>query len=139
MSMINPKKVAFETEKDVIDYVSRGLPPTKKNYREFINRVRCPLADLDDGTYNDMVGNTVIIEESLFLNCDKDTLERSLERVYENRRRNRNIALAAIGIVAGVLIIGATRSEKKDRSEVSDSGKGASIDMSPDNFPEVDV
>lgn len=137
MSIIDPKKVVFETEEDVVDYVSRGLPPTKKKYKEFINRVSSPLSDLDMDD-SEIVGDTVIIRESLFLNCDKDTLQRSLERVYANRIRNRNIILTLAAVTAGAILFG---SIKSSRSKDSNEGEkeNTSMDMSPDRFPEVDI
>lgn len=137
MSIIDPKKVVFETEEDVVDYVSRGLPPTKKKYKEFINRVSSPLSDLDMDD-SEIVGDTVIIRESLFLNCDKDTLQRSLERVYANRIRNRNIILTLTAVTAGVILFGSIKSSRCKDSD-ADKKENTSMDMSPDRFPEVDI
>lgn len=137
MSIIDPKKVVFETEEDVVDYVSRGLPPSKKKYKEFINRVSSPLNDLDMDD-SEIVGDTVIIRESLFLDCDKDTLQRSLERVYANRIRNRNIILTLAAVTAGAILFGSIKSSRcKDSDE--DKKENTSMDMSPDRFPEVDI
>lgn len=137
MSIIDPKKVVFETEEDVVDYVSRGLPPTKKKYKEFINRVSSPLSDLDMDD-SEIVGDTVIIRESLFLNCDKDTLQRSLERVYANRIRNRNIILTLAAVTAGAILFGSIKSSRCKDSD-TDKKENTSMDMSPDRFPEVDI
>lgn len=138
MSIIDPKKVVFETESDVVDYVSRGLPPTKKKYREFINRVSSPLSDVDVDD-SEIVGDTVIIRESLFLDCDKDTLQRSLERVYANRIRNRNIILALAAVTAGAVLFGSIKSGKSKDSSDDSKKENTSMDMSPDRFPEVDI
>ena len=111
--IINPEKMVFENTTDIIDYVSRGLPPTKKNFEKIIFKVKHPDSE-ETGT------NEVYIPERLFINCDNDTMTEALNRVYANRIRNRNVAITtAIGIVAIGLIFGKMSSgkHKKDKDE----------------------
>ena len=108
---MKPEKIAFEYASDVVDYVSRGMVPTKKNFEKVINKVKNP--DEDDPTTT----NEVYIPSRIFINCDKDTMDIALRRVYENRVRNRNIGIGIIGAMAIGLLIGGIASRSKDHEE----------------------
>lgn len=113
MSVFNPKRIVFESEEDVIDYVSRGLPPTKKNFDQFITAVKSPADELS------VKGDGVSIPRSIFIECDNATMDIALRRVYANRIHNRNILLTTAGIIAGVICIGAIRSNCKKDDDVT--------------------
>ena len=99
---IDPKRVMFESQKDVIDYVSGGiLPPSKSQFEEMINRVRNPLDSTKDTT--SLVGNDVIITDKVVPDDEKEMLDKVLRRVYENRVKRRN-AYILIGVLAGVAL-----------------------------------
>ena len=95
--LCNPERVIFEYKTDVIDYVTKGMVPTKKNFNQVMEKVRTPdVVKPDQGVY---------IPDGLFLNSDRYSFEDIMQRVYKNRVRNRNIGLGVAGIVvAGVLI-----------------------------------
>ena len=111
--IISPEKMVFEDSTDVIDYVSKGMVPTRKNFEKVMLRVRCP----DSVKRND----EVYIPNHIFINCDNDTMYKCLDRVYKNRVRNRNITLGIVGIVAAALLIGKVSDSKKEKVESTDT------------------
>lgn len=80
----SPDKIKFESRNDVIDYVTKGFPPTKKNYA----KVKAIVAK------SDAVG---LDEHSI----DAELFNSMLDRVYHDQVRNRNIM---IGIAAGLTV-----------------------------------
>lgn len=113
--IIKPEKMVFEDTNDIIDYVSRGMVPTRKNFEKVMFKVRCP--DTNDKKEE----NQVYIPEHLFINCSESDLAYALDRVYENRRRNQKIGIAAILITIGIgCLLGgaASNNKKKEESEI---------------------
>lgn len=121
----DPTKIVFENTNDVIDYVSRGMVPSRKNFEKVMCAVRFPTpegATSEEGSVN--------IPARLFIDCDTDTMNEALQRVYENRVRNRNIGLGVIGIIAAGLIFGKVSGKKKDKNNVDDMDSfGMDIDF----------
>lgn len=116
MLLTNPYKVKFENETDVVDYVTRGLPPTSKNYTAVMNavrKVRRGITDEDDEQPH------VFINPDMTINCDDETFEKIMDRIYENRIRNRNIGIGVSGaVILGVLVgLAKHRSSSKDDDE----------------------
>ena len=109
--IIKPERIVFEDKRDVIDYVSRGMVPTRKNFERVMYKVRCPDDEKSDDFY---------IPSRLFIDCDTDTMNEALQRVYENRVRNRNIALAITGVVVAGIIIGGVRSKNNSANSTDD-------------------
>lgn len=103
----NPTKILFEDEKDVIDYVTKGLPPTKKNFAKVIN-----------GLNNN--GDGIHIGENVFSNeNDRELINHALNIVYENRVKNRNITiLAMVGLFTAGLFIGTSTTSRKYEKEI---------------------
>lgn len=128
MSIINPEKIVFETNVDIIDYVTRGLPPTKKNFEKVISKVINP--DPDENSTCE-VGKNVYIPGRLFFKCDNDTMEQALTRVYENRIHNRNMMLAAAGVVIAGIIFGSIKSNSKKKEDEINSISDVDMSTSP--------
>lgn len=103
----NPKKMVFESTNDVVDYVSKGMIPSRKNFEKVMLRIRRPDTTHEEGQ--------VYIPEHLFINCDNETLNSTLERIYANRVRNRNITIGVIGGIAAVLLFGGMSSKKNKK------------------------
>lgn len=102
----NPTKILFENEKDVIDYVTKGLPPTKKNFAKLING----LSNNDDSIH---IGENMASNE-----IDHEMISHALNIVYENRVKNRNVTiLAMVGLFATGLFIGTTTASHKYEKE----------------------
>ena len=95
MILVNPKEVKFESSTDMIDYVSKGLPPTKKNFDALVTMIN------DDDLY---------IEGSTFMN--KQQFIDGLTRVYENNCRKRNAILIGAGVVVVAGVAGAIAYKK---------------------------
>ena len=108
--IINPEKMVFENTIDIADYVSRGLPPTRKNFEKLIIKIRKP------DTEEPAKPGELYISDRLFINCDNDTMDKTLTRVYENRIHNRNLTIGGvIGlIIAGIFIGGVSRKNSKN-------------------------
>lgn len=115
MSIVKPERIVFETESDLIDYVGRGMVPTKKNFQKFIIKVHNPD---DENIYGPGDITQVSISKNLFLkDCDPETMDRILTRMYQNRVHNRNVMLAVGGIIGGILAVGMIGSGCKHRKE----------------------
>ena len=119
--LINPEKLVFENPYDVINYVSKGMVPTKKNFDKVISKVRFP--DNDDSNHNEKP----YIPNRLFIDCDTETMYMALNQVYKNRVRNRNISVGLLAILAAGLLIGGARS--KSKSDDKDDFDSVTIDM----------
>lgn len=93
--MIVPtKKVSFETKEDVINYVTKGISPSKKNF-------------------NQVLSKSEKLVDSPFTNND-------LKLVYENKRRNETMGLIFAGIgMAGAFMFG-KRCERKSYDDKID-------------------
>jgi hypothetical protein len=115
---MKPCKIRFESKRDVVDYVTRGLlPPSKEDFDQFIAKVKHPdnitavAARMEEGKEVVIPQNVVSIDDSIIL-------EKVLTRVYENRVRNRNkiiVGLGVIGLLALAFIIrGDTKEEVQD-------------------------
>lgn len=103
----DPKFIRFESTTDVVDFVSKGLPPTNRQFTELMQGLRNPTTTDEPSD----AGIKVIIrpEDLEGWYKDDDTLHevtKVLERVHHNRVVNRNIAIAvgAVAVVGGVLI-----------------------------------
>lgn len=110
--LINPENVVFETENDIIDYVSKGIVPSRKNFEKVMSKVRIP-------DYEKIEGQ-VYISKNMFIKCDQETLDFALNRVYKNRVRNRNICIGSLALIliAGLLL--GNKSDKKDKYDEDD-------------------
>lgn len=117
MSIISPEKIVFETEADLIDYVTKGFVPTKKSFEKFMSKMYNPNGEDE---VRDPNSNEVFIPDRVFFNCDRDTMDMVLRQVYANRVRNRNIMLTAIGVIGGIMLIGTIRGghKKKDDDDI---------------------
>jgi len=105
---MNPENIKFESTEDVIDYVTKGLPPTRKNYEKIVEKIIYP----DDPNYPDN-NKEVILSENIFKVTDNETFMHTLDRVYDNRINNlKNIAIGA-GI--GACIFGLFKLFKKSK------------------------
>ena len=114
--LTNPEKIVFESTDDIVDYVSKGIIPTRKNFEKIIIKVASP--DAYGSTKVDR--ESVHIPEHLFINCDKETMRQAVARVYENRVRNRKITLGILGTIALGLLIGGINSGKKNDDDEDD-------------------
>lgn len=97
--IISPKRVMFETEKDIIDYVSKGLPPSKDNFKLLIDMIKDPYGE------SNIQNNKMNIDPSILLKQDKETLEKVLKRVYENRVTDKNNICTGICIGIAVIVL----------------------------------
>lgn len=111
MIFVKPEKVYFENQNDVIDYVTKGLPPRKKDFDKVIGSI---------GVEKKEEGKPFIPEA--VLDMDASELKDVLHRVYEDNRKNYMIGgIVAGSIIVGLvaaLIIGGGDDKKSDNEEV---------------------
>lgn len=115
--MINrkPETITFGSIQDIVDYVTKGLPPSKQNFDKMIFKVRNPD---DDDTMIDNDGEPqVVIRERSLMQYDNDQLADVLERVYRNNVRNRNLTIGIGTIVTAVLLGSLIRTKAELREE----------------------
>lgn len=128
--IIKPEKVSFETPEDIIDYVSKGLVPTKKNYlklKEAIKISKEPVEDFDedydywdDDIMEDIIPEKdVIIPKSIMMNISDETFNRVLDRTYKNRVRNRNVIIGMIGTLAIGALISSNGKSSKNKENIN--------------------
>lgn len=122
MMVVQPERIAFTEQDDIIDYVTKGLPPTKKNFEKVISKVKNP-DNSGDFYYRNApkAGVEVVINDYVVPYDQRDQLDHTLKRVYKNRIRNRNTALIVGGLVVigaiGILLGGGGGSSKKNVSD----------------------
>ena len=87
--------IKFESQNDVIDYVCKGLPPRKVDYKRLITTIR--------GTN---VDDKIHVDPSVKESIDVNTFTKVLDHVYENNvhRRNIFIIVCVVGCVVKTLI-----------------------------------
>lgn len=119
MAMINPERIVFESEKDLVDFVARGMVPRRKDFDKFIVKVRNPDDEHGEGDITKVrIGKNVFLKD-----YDNEVIDRVLTRVYEDRVHNRNMMLTVAGIAAGIVGVLMFGSGNKDdtQSESRDS------------------
>lgn len=89
--LIDPKKLVFETRADIIDYVSRGFVPHRKYFNAVMSKVANPDASF---TIPDKITKEVVIPEGIIPDEEKEMFDRVMRRIYDNRARNRDVALS---------------------------------------------
>ena len=99
MAFINPERVVFESTDDIIDYVSKGIAPRRKDFNKVI---RCINEPMTDDEIESASSNDVVIPDNIFIGIDKEQFKDVLTRVYRNNCRKRNGIV--IGISAGVVM-----------------------------------
>lgn len=113
---VPPERVVFEGTTDIVDYVSKGFPPSKKNFDRLLATVRVPLKDdeVQVATEND-----IVISQHIFTEIDNEQFAEVMQRVYENNVYNRNMAIlgffggVALGLCIGVNIGGGSDKSKE--------------------------
>lgn len=113
--IINPERIVFESTNDIVDYISKGFPPTKNQFDRLMTAVNNPV----DSRESRRPGYDVIITKE----CVKDwndpvyvqnTVNEILNEVYKNKvaMRNTVIATGAVVIVGGIAIAALGNSKK---------------------------
>jgi len=100
--MMNPAQIQFESQNDVIDYVTKGLPPRKKDFQSLMDAIEHRSPD-DASVDKENPGSRVIIRQGIEFDMDDDALVNALNHIYKNRVHNRNILIGA-GVVIGALV-----------------------------------
>lgn len=111
----DPKTIVFETPDDLIDYVTRGIVPSNKNFNEFINAVKNPSTGERNKDVVFITKDALTYKDTI---TREEELEKLLRRVYKNEVRKRNETIITAGI--GLLAISAFKllsENKKDNNE----------------------
>lgn len=84
---ISIERIELENDKDIIDYVTKGLSPSKKNFQRL-------KAGISEGSIKLLDPNKNVIQTSISPEV--------LEAVYNNKKRNEVIALI-LGSIAVII------------------------------------
>lgn len=116
--IINPEKLVFECTNDVVDYIGRGLPPTRKQFDRLMEAVENPIEGICDPDSPELQGRVIIRKEdisnwtnNMFVRME---VNKVLQEMYANRIRNRNIAIGigAVALLVGLIFSSGKKSEK---------------------------
>ena len=86
---INPKKIKFDLITDPVDFVSRGITPSKKQYNAFRD-----MLPANNGGPVSIAEDIGLSEEQRYL------LGIVLDRIYDNNMRKRKQRLVILGVAA---------------------------------------
>lgn len=108
--MYNPALIKFESTNDIVDYVTKGLPPTNAQFGALVTAIRFPVdgKETHDGL---RPGYDVIIHKDdieNWRNPDKASEEiiAILTRVHHNRVVARNIAIGVgVAVAFGAIAV----------------------------------
>lgn len=124
MLFIKPEDITFETQNDLIDYITKGLPPRKQDFQRVMHAYRNAgrQSVIVDADGNQIVGDSSSNESINFssnfcTDSRKEITDEILQRIYENQCRNRNTILITAGIVGLVgvkLLLGHDNQKDKD-------------------------
>jgi hypothetical protein len=101
---MNPKYIKFEYVEDIIDYLTKGFPPSECDFNSVMLKVLNP--DEMDDTYSAKKGKEVLIPSILFKKNEIEILGKTLLRVYKNKIKSRNRVLIGFGVVVVLAFIG---------------------------------
>lgn len=103
MLMPSVNELQFGSTQDIVDYTSRSFIPKKDEFEQVMIHLRHPdTTPRNPGTDSVYISADVVpatLEE-------REAVAKVLERVYENRKRNRRNVLVTVGVIAGVVIGG---------------------------------
>lgn len=120
MAITDPRRIVFENENDVIDYVCKGLPPRKANFELVMNKIKFPDSYDETGGEAPNPGSELYIPDSIFMDLDPDTMEAVLRRVYKNRCFHRNCTIGAIALITGAVILGCISGGNENKAPDND-------------------
>lgn len=95
MILPQPQNVKFETQMDVIDYLTKYVPPTKGEYDQLMDAIHMGRTKKYDGL--------VAVPETCCHGLNQDEFEQVLRRVYENQKKSNLLAFGA-GVVVTLLV-----------------------------------
>lgn len=125
--LLSPQNVIFETPEDLVDFVSLGLPPTRRQYQtmramldsavsyhsanaEYLKDKPENAASIEPTEREAIAIEHIVIDFSKINLGTQDDFTRLLDRVYANNKKNRNMAAGACagsfaaGLLIGVLV-----------------------------------
>lgn len=94
--LIPPEKMVFENTMNMVDYVGKGLPPTRKNYKKFVQAINYAS---DEEPVNPDTG-----QKRFVVDMPHDELVQILNQVYEDNRHNTMMTVGSffVGVAAGM-------------------------------------
>lgn len=119
---MDPKKAVFTSVEDLVDYVEKGLPPTKSDFEQVIEKIKMPNS-VADPTLLQKTGKEVIVTDLVVKKGNAETIEAVLNRIYENRRSRYKtglIAVAVIGILGALAYFGIPKLNVGKKEEAYD-------------------
>lgn len=108
MLFIKPDAIVFEKHEDILDYVTLGVPPTRRNFDALMEAIHTTYDDvcIDDGSKDgeqDLILKKNIIPDEI----DPDVYEEILRTTYHNRIINTvGVSICGILLTVGAYFIG---------------------------------
>lgn len=115
MLLIKPEVIQFEKPNDVIDYVTRGFPPSRAKFEGVMTALKTTYDDVcvDGASTN---GKSIVIKKNIIPEeIDIDVYEDILRRTYNNRITNTATAAVLVAITFGVGFLIGKSSAKDDK------------------------
>ena len=134
--LVDPKKVCFESQDDVVDYVTKGfLPPLRKHFDQVMEKVDSP----NPVGYEGRRGEEVLISETAIPEIDRKTLRKVMDKVYRNRVMNQNKAI--IGFGSFLMLLGgmSIRRRKKREAQLEELKRQAKHEVIKGEHGDIDV
>lgn len=103
MLMPSPERIKFESLCDVVDYSTKGFMPSRDNFEKVMVKLRDPdtIPRLPD-TKEVYISSDAVPDNM----NEREIAAQVLERVYENRSKNRRNMLIAAGIIGAAVVGG---------------------------------
>ena len=100
--LTDPKNILFENSTDLVDYVSKGIPPRKKNYEKLKIAMANPVSNPE--FYG---GKSVAVGKKLVEDLTQEELIKIFDQFYANQRKNYAIgAVIGVGVAAICGVVG---------------------------------
>ena len=121
----DPKNILFESTGDLVDYVTKGLPPSKKKYEQF--RIA-----LDNPVENPEIyaREKVAVSRDIVDSLTQEDLYAIFDRVYANQRKNYAIGIViGVGVAATAGVVGFAMGCSKTDEKWADRLDGCSLNF----------
>lgn len=112
---IKPERIKFENRNDIIDYVAKGVIPSKENYNKLSDGIRNPFKTQEE--LNEAKGYQSIIEDHALEGVSREDMSDILYQVYKDRITNRNNIIKIASAAAAVSVFSAISIKKKSKEK----------------------
>jgi hypothetical protein len=112
---IKPKRIKFENRNDIIDYVAKGVIPSKENYNNLSDGIRNPFKAQEE--LDDAKGYQPVIEDYALEGISREDMSDIIYQIYKDRVNNRNNIIKIASTAAAVSVFAAISAKKKSKEK----------------------